>query len=106
MLKISIAISFMLFSNLAFAVAANSGKMNVTSIESRSSGNHDVFFSAAVPTQGCSIENRALLNEQSTGGRTMLSILLSSLVSGKQVIVRVDGCLDSRPNIIKVKIHQ
>ena len=101
-----ISIFIFLAPSLAFSSAANFGQTNVTSIESRSSGRHDIYFSVAVPTQHCAIENRALLDEQATGGKSMLSVLLSALVSGKEVVVRVDGCLDDRPNIVKVRIYQ
>lgn len=106
MKKILFAISLLLVSSLALSAATNFGKMNVTSIESRDTGYHEVYFSVAVPEQGCVHNNRALLNEESTGGKAMLSILLSSLVSGKEVVVRVDGCFDNRPNITKVQIYQ
>lgn len=98
--------ALLMFSSTAFAVAINSEKINVTSIESRFNGHHDIHFAGAVPSQSCGLEDRAILAEETAGGKSMLSILLSALISDKKVIIRVDGCLDNRPNIVKVQIYQ
>jgi len=99
-------IVLLIFSSTTFAAGINSEKVNVTSIVSRAGGHHDIYFSGAVPSQNCGLEDRALLAEEIAGGKSMLSILLSALISGKEVIIRVDGCLDNRPNIAKVQIYQ
>jgi len=92
-----------LIANSCFAVATNSEKMSITSIESRESGQHDIYFNGAVPDQGCNLADRAILDESLTGGKSMFSVLLSAFVSGKDVAIRVDGCL-SAPKIIKVQV--
>ena len=104
-LKILIIV-LLIFSSPTFASGANSEKVNVISIESRAGGHHDIYLSGTVPSQNCGLEDRALLAEEIAGGKSMLSVLLSALVSGKKVIIKVDGCLDIRPNIVKVQIYQ
>ena len=89
----------------ANAAATNSSRMSVTSIESRASGVHDIYFSNTVPDQGCNLTDRANLDERLVAGKSMFSVLLSSFMANKEVVIRVDGCL-AAPTIIKVQVYQ
>ena len=64
-----------------------------------------MFFNMAIPTQGCTLEDRAVLDESLAGAKIMMSILLASMMSQKGLTIRVEGCTNNRPNIIKVLIH-
>ncbi|MDV5168338.1 hypothetical protein [Photobacterium rosenbergii] len=78
----------------AFAVnaAENSSPMKVKSIESRYSGAHALYGSSTIPDQGCTLKDRGIIVETDAGSKTMISVALSALVSGKQAIVQVSGC--------------
>ncbi|MEP0177616.1 MAG: hypothetical protein ABJD02_03435 [Paraglaciecola sp.] len=104
-MRILIFMIVILISNSAFSAATNSARMKVTSIESRESGQHDIYFDGVVPDQGCSLSDRAILDESLTGGKSMFSVLLAAFMSEKGLVIRVNGCL-SAPKIIKVQVYQ
>lgn len=95
----------------AFA-ADNSGIAQISSIESRESGYHALYLSGAIPSQGCSLVDRAIIVETSGSGKSLLGIALSAMLSNRQVILRVDGCVGIDPSstltaarILKVQIY-
>jgi len=85
-------------------IASSSGQMNITSIEARDSGLHDLYFTAAVPGEGCQLTDRAAIDENSIGAKTMLSVALTAFTSGKKVVVEVNGCTTNRPKIIRLQV--
>lgn len=104
-MRVFFMLIFILIANSSFAAAINSGKMTVKAIESRESGQHDIFFNGTVPEQGCGLADRAILDESLTGGKSMFSVLLTAFTTGKDVVIRVDGCL-AAPKIVKVLVYQ
>ncbi len=86
--------------------AANSSSGTITSIESRETGLHDIYFSNDIPGEGCILTDRAAINEITSpiGSKTMLSVAIAAMMSGKTAVIRVDGCTDDRPKIVKIKI--
>lgn len=104
LLKKLIFIFLVLFSFILQAEGLNSTTMKVISIESQNNASHDIYFSDTVPTQGCSIEDRAAVNGTTDGDKFMASVLLSAFISGKEVVIRVDNCLADRPKITKIRI--
>lgn len=113
MKKHIISAILVLASTGVFADAANSIQMKVTSIVSRDSGSHTIYFSGTIPTQNCSHEDRGIIIESgSTGKSYMLTTALTALTSQKNVIIRVDGCslinpdssTNTAPKIVKFQI--
>lgn len=100
------------FDALSAANTATPALVNM--IETREGGLHSVYLvGVAIPNEGCVLADRAVLNEYDLGGKTEFSTLLASLVAGKTVILRVDGCkevapgnVNTAPRIVKVLINK
>jgi hypothetical protein len=97
----------------AMAAGNTASPALVNKIETREGGLHSVFLSGgvAIPNEGCTLVDRAVINEYDIGGKTEVSVLLAALVSGKTVTLRVDGCKEiapgsatTAPRIVKVLI--
>lgn len=94
--------------------AANSDQFKVTSIESRESGYHAVYLSGAIPDEGCTLNDRAIIDESSIGSKALLSNVLTAITHGNFVVIRVMGCTVIDPNqpehtaplITKVQLYQ
>lgn len=93
--------------------AANTEPAFVDSIESRTTGYHGVYLSKAIPSQQCTLGDRAVVVENDPGGKSQLSVLLAALASGKKVIVGVSECASlgtvsgaTAPKIVKVHLFR
>ena len=119
-MKIAVGVFLAVFVFNDALAAQNSGVMRVSSIVSRDSGSHAIFFQPesyngpyAVPDQGCALSDRAVIVEQTAGGGTMLQVILSALTNSKRVLIQVDGCtpldpatpLVTAPKVTKVQIY-
>ena len=85
------SVAVMLTSTIAHAVE-NSNRVLITSIESRDTGLHGIFVDGGVPSQGCSFSDRAILKDVDPAAKTMLSVALAAMVSGKKVVLQVGDC--------------
>lgn len=105
MKKIAFLMLWVFASSAALSAPANSIRMTVSSVESRSSGNHDIYFNGDVPKQGCSVGDRAVVMEALPGGKAMFSTVLTAFSLNKKVVIRVDGCLSGyAAKVIKVQV--
>ena len=93
--------------------ATNSAKVKIDSIESRDSGYHSIFVVGSLPAdQGCILSDRAVVIETDNSSKTMLSVALTALTSGKDVVIQVSGCTpintgytNTAPKVTKVQIY-
>lgn len=74
-------------------------------IESRSVNTHDIYVESPIPSQNCQNNDRGLIDVSTAGGKVMMSVALSALMSGKQVLIRVDGCFGYAPKIVTILIR-
>ncbi len=105
MVKKLMLVFFVLFSASGYA-SDSTPWTKVTQIESRSVDVHDIYVEAVIPSQSCNYNDRALINVATAGGQVMLSVALAALMSGKQVMVKVDGCLGYAPKAVTILIRQ
>lgn len=111
-IKTITSISIFVISAYAYA-GGNTSITNIDSLALRDSGHHTVFVQAAVPGQGCDLDDRAILVESDGSGQAMLGTLLVAISAEKPVLIQVDGCADTNPGtniltapkLIKVKIY-
>lgn len=94
----------LLFSISTYAVDATPWT-KVRQIESRSVDVHDIYVEATIPSQNCTHNDRALIDVSTAGGKAMLSVALAALMSGKEVMVKVSGCLGYAPRAITILIR-
>lgn len=100
-----------LFSTSSFAVG-NTSPVKVLLLEARGSGYHAAYISGTIPNEGCILQDRAILYEEDTAGKTEFAMLLSAMLLNKNITLRVDGCsiVDptqsqyTAPKIVKVLI--
>ena len=92
---------------LVTSAAQNSAQGFITSIEVRESGLHNVFFSEAVPDEGCTKDDRAIIVDE---GAVYKAALLS-FAGQVTTVLRVDGCAfldtgstETAPRVIKVRV--
>lgn len=99
---------------LVFGVAENSPTDNVKNIVSREGGYHAIFLKNSVflNTDGCSLNDRAVLANTVGENKAMYTLALSAMLSGAKVELRTDGCIEvqagaanTAPRLIKVKIY-
>lgn len=105
----------LLFSAPAFAVNIDAPAF-VDSLETRNTGYHGVWLSESIPSQNCTLSDRAVVDETDLGSKTQFSTLLAALASGKKVIVGVDGCVQigvvvdgtirTAPRVVKVQLYR
>lgn len=101
--KIFISISLLLSPLYANAVDSTPWT-KVSMIESRSVNVHDIYVESPIPSQNCSNNDRGLIDVSTDGGKAMMSVALAALMSGKQVVVKVDGCHGYAPKIVTILI--
>jgi hypothetical protein len=107
-----VAATSCLMSSLALA-AANSAVGTITNFVPRSSGYHSLFLSVAIPSQGCTLSDRAVIDETDPGGKALLATTMMAITGGNNVDVRVDGCVpvnpaetpDTAPKIVKIGVR-
>jgi hypothetical protein len=93
--------------------AANSAVGTITNFVPRSSGYHSLFLSVAIPSQGCTLSDRAVIDETDPGGKALLATTMMAITGGNNVDVRVDGCVpvnpaetaDTAPKIVKIGVR-
>lgn len=111
--RMNIATASLLISAQALA-AGNSSPSNVVSIEMRDSGYHAVYISEAVPAEGCLLQDRAIIVDETNGNKAGLATVLGALMGSRKVVVRVDGCVPidpgqsltvTAPRVIKVQVY-
>ncbi len=96
------------------AFAVNTVPAFVESLETRDTGYHAVYLSESVPSQNCTLPDRAVVDENDVGSKTQFSALLAALASGKKVVVGVDGCVQigvdspatTAPRVVKVHLYR
>ena len=108
MIKLKILLC-MLVATSTYAGEVTPNKVRITTIESRSSANHDIYFDQFLPGLSgttCSEPGiRAKLNSNHEGGKEMFATALAALMSDKDVKILIDGCTGTLPNIQKVQIY-
>lgn len=77
----------------------------ISRIESRNNNVHDIYVESPIPTQNCSYNDRGLVDVSTDGGKVMMSVALSALMAGKDVVVKVDGCLGYAPKIVTILVR-
>jgi hypothetical protein len=93
--------------------AANSSVGTITNFVPRSNGYHSLFLSVAIPSQGCTFSDRAIIDETDPGGKALLATTMMAITGGNNVDVRVDGCApvnptetaDTAPKIVKIGVR-
>ncbi len=101
----------LLMPSLSFA-AENSPLTTMSNIVSRDDGYHAIYINAGLSnSDSCDMFDRIILVEESSTDRSMLAMLLTSLMSNASVILKVDGCVIvhsettlTAPVLTKVKI--
>jgi len=98
---------------LAFGIGVYAAPLQVMSIESRESGYHALYLSGPIQDENCTLTDRAIVLESSDGGKSMLSVSLTALATGKKVLLGVSGCSiiapdqtqHTAPKVVKVHIY-
>jgi hypothetical protein len=81
----------------SFSTTNNTSPSLIVAIDTRDSGFNAIYLNVAIPSQGCTNEDRVIIDTGNTGGLLMFSTALGALKIGKQVSVRVVGCVSLNP---------
>lgn len=94
-------------------LAVNTAEVFVESIETRNNGLHALYLSGAIPSQNCSLSDRAVIVESDSGSKSQLSAALTAFSTGKKVVVGVVGCVDigtgqslTAPKVVKIQVYR
>lgn len=76
------------------AASQSSATTQISAVEGRNSGYHAVYIAAGgVPDEGCDRTDRAVIDPTSSpGAKKLLSVALTALNTGGNVVLTVDGC--------------
>jgi hypothetical protein len=95
----------------------NSAALYVNLLEMRETGRHALYLSTSsngfaqepVPDEGCSLFDRAMIDESQPGNAAIVQMLGDALNLNKRISIRVDGCLGiqvgsstTAPRLVKV----
>jgi len=95
------------------ALAENTNQTYIESVETIYTGFHSIWLTGAIPSQGCTLSDRAVIDEQDIGGKAQLSASLTALSTGKKVVIGVSGCANigvgnllTAPKVVKIQLNK
>lgn len=81
----------------AYSDGVASGVLKITEVMTRESGTHNIFLSGSVPIQGCTHNDRVVIEDDASANSALLSSSLVALTTKSDIVVSVDGCAPLNP---------
>jgi len=98
---------------LAVGTPDTTAESYIIKIATRSNGVYAIFTNTVFDNlDGCTLNNRGIFDDASTGAKSMMAVALSASLSGLKVKLDVEGCSNlgdtlgnTAPLINNIKIH-